>query len=80
MLCTCQVLDVAGLSAVAMLSHARSEENKAEWQHNTEYYPETLGKIIVINAPFGIGAVWKFASRVVGERTRSKVSIHGSTG
>ena len=40
-----QILDLSGMSALSMMSHMRSEESQAEWQHNMDFQPEVLHKV-----------------------------------
>ncbi len=42
-----------------------------------DFAPETLSKVIVINAPFGVSAVWRTASLFLPPRTRNKFHIYG---
>ncbi len=37
-----QVVDLGGVSTLALLKHQRSPENQAEWQHNADFNPETM--------------------------------------
>lgn len=40
-----QVVDVKGPSVLQMIKHMRSVENQAEFSHNSDYVPESLGKV-----------------------------------
>lgn len=42
-----------------------------------DFAPETLSKVIVINAPLGVALVWKTACIFLPPRTRSKFFIYG---
>jgi CRAL/TRIO domain len=42
------------------------------------HYPERLGTIFVINAPFVFTAAWRLIQPLLDERTRSKIEILGS--
>jgi hypothetical protein len=42
------------------------------------YYPEILGEMIIINAPFSFKAVWAIAKSFIDEKTRKKISIEGN--
>ncbi|KAK9820760.1 hypothetical protein WJX81_003393 [Elliptochloris bilobata] len=48
---------------------------QSEWQHNMDFCPETLNKVIIINAPLGSGLVWKAASVFLPASTRQKIAI-----
>lgn len=60
-----------------MIQHMRSAETRAEFGCAMDYGPETLSKVIVINAPFGVSAVWRTACLFLPPRTRSKFFIYG---
>lgn len=45
---------------------------------STDYFPETLYKMYIINAPFFFTAVWKIVSAWLDEATRKKVKIYGN--
>lgn len=38
-------MDVKGPTVLQMIKHMRSAENQAEFSHNSDYAPETLGKV-----------------------------------
>jgi hypothetical protein len=42
------------------------------------HYPERLGMIFVINAPFVFTAAWRLIQPLLDERTRNKIDILGS--
>lgn len=73
-----QVVDVKGPTVLQMIKHIRSTDNQAEFAHNSDYVPETLGKVVVINAPFGAGPAWNLAKVFIPPATREKISICGS--
>jgi hypothetical protein len=41
-----QVVDVKGPTVLQMIKHMRSVENQAEFSHNSDYVPESLGKVL----------------------------------
>ena len=43
------------------------------------HYPERLGTVYVINAPFIFSAAWRMIQPLLDERTRSKIEILGSS-
>ncbi|VDC00760.1 unnamed protein product [Peniophora sp. CBMAI 1063] len=43
------------------------------------YYPETMGKLVIINAPVTFAAIWKIIKPLIHERTVSKVEIYSSS-
>lgn len=42
------------------------------------YYPEILGQMFIINAPFSFKALWSMFKSFVDEKTRKKITIEGS--
>ncbi|KAF7457786.1 phosphatidylinositol/phosphatidylcholine transfer protein [Cryptosporidium felis] len=40
------------------------------------YYPELLGKMIIINAPSIFGIIWNFLKPLIDDRTAKKISIY----
>lgn len=52
---------------------ATSQEN----DFNLDFFPESLGKVIIINAPLGIGTLWNLLSPLLPPRTRGKIAIVG---
>jgi len=73
-----QVMDVSGVSILQMLKHIRSTENQAEFEFNSLYAPESLGKVVIVNGPFGGGQVWNLAKVFIPPSTREKISICSS--
>ena len=45
---------------------------------SSDYYPESLGKIIIINAPLMFPTIWTIASKFFDEGTREKIQIAGA--
>jgi len=43
------------------------------------YYPEILGQMFIINAPFSFKAIWAMFKSFVDEKTRKKINIEGSS-
>ncbi|KAJ3269480.1 cytosolic factor, phosphatidylinositol/phosphatidylcholine transfer protein [Terramyces sp. JEL0728] len=44
----------------------------------SDYYPETMGKMCIINAPTLFTAVWSVVKNMIDENTAAKISILGS--
>lgn len=42
-----------------------------------DYYPEIMGKMLVINAPMTFTAIWAIIKGWLDEKTRRKISIFG---
>ena len=45
---------------------------------SSDYYPETLGKIIIINAPWFFAKIWKLVEKFFDAVAREKNSIYGT--
>lgn len=45
-----------------------------------DYYPELLGKSVVINAPFGVAAIWTVAKQFLDKKTSDKFEIFSDNG
>ena len=43
----------------------------------SDYYPETMQKCFVVNAPFIFTGMWAVVKVFLDERTRSKIKIYG---
>ena len=43
------------------------------------HYPERLGSVFVVNAPFIFAAAWRMIQPLLDERTRSKIDVLGSS-
>jgi len=41
-------------------------------------YPEQLGQMMVVNAPWGFSSIWSIVSAWLDEKTREKIQIKGS--
>jgi hypothetical protein len=42
-----------------------------------DYYPEIMGQMFIVNAPFLFTGVWAIVKGFLDERTRNKISIKG---
>ncbi|TDL22200.1 CRAL/TRIO domain-containing protein [Rickenella mellea] len=48
------------------------------FQISQDYFPETMGKLAVINAPSSFAVIWKFVRPWLAQETQDKVEILGS--
>lgn len=71
------VLDCEGLSLGMITGHTR-EYLKALTDLDKVYYPELLGKMLIINAPTVFSAIWAIVSPFLDPRTRDKITVCGS--
>jgi hypothetical protein len=44
----------------------------------SNFYPEMLGKMFIVNAPWFFTIIWKMASKLVPDKTRAKIEILGT--
>ena len=75
---TMTVVDLAGLS-LARFNTARPVV-MALTRLDQEYYPEFLGDLMLVNAPWVFTAVWAVVSPMLGARTQRKVQVFGDSG
>lgn len=47
-------------------------------QIGSDYYPEIMGNMFVVNAPYLFAGVWAMVKGFLDERTRNKIQIIGS--
>eukprot|EP00238_Polyblepharides_amylifera_P015060 CAMPEP_0196584942 /NCGR_PEP_ID=MMETSP1081-20130531/49077_1 /TAXON_ID=36882 /ORGANISM="Pyramimonas amylifera, Strain CCMP720" /LENGTH=152 /DNA_ID=CAMNT_0041906331 /DNA_START=323 /DNA_END=781 /DNA_ORIENTATION=- len=73
------VLDVGGACVFKCLQHARKPDTQLESTFLSDFFPERVAKIFVLNAPMGAGTVWNFVKSFLPKDTAEKVSIHGSS-
>jgi hypothetical protein len=45
-----------------------------------DFYPESLGVMFIINAPFIFKSIWAFVHPMLEERTRKKIHVLGTVG
>jgi hypothetical protein len=75
---TMTVVDLAGLS-LARFNTARPVVT-ALTRLDQEYYPEFLGDLMLVNAPWVFTAVWAVVSPMLGARTQRKIQVFGDSG
>lgn len=72
----CTIMDLKGVGlgkAPSVYGYLKSASNMSQ-----NYYPERLGKLYVINAPWGFSAVWNAVKGWIDPVTAKKISILGS--
>jgi hypothetical protein len=47
-------------------------------QIGSDYYPEIMGNLYVVNAPYLFTGAWTVVKGFLDERTRNKIKIQGS--
>ncbi len=47
-------------------------------QIGSDYYPEIMGNLYIVNAPYIFTGAWTVVKGFLDERTRNKIKIQGS--
>jgi hypothetical protein len=47
-------------------------------QVGSDYYPEIMGNLYIVNAPFLFAGIWTIIKSFIDEKTRAKIRIIGS--
>jgi hypothetical protein len=71
---TFTIQDLSGFSIYMMTPKVYSFLNKVS-KLVQDYYPELLGMLVIINAPWSFSGAWKVVKGWLDERTRSKIQI-----
>jgi len=74
---TFYIMDLTGMTWKTA-SKGVLDLTKALLTIGNNYYPELMGEMWIVNAPFIFGGVWKIVQWWVDDKTRSKVHIVGS--
>ncbi|KAJ7563311.1 hypothetical protein O6H91_03G105400 [Diphasiastrum complanatum] len=74
------ILDLKDVSVTTFTNgHARRVLLKMA-QLFSRYYPEYLGRLIIINAPASFKVLWELLSPFIDQRTQNKIGIHKGNG
>eukprot|EP01110_Echinostelium_bisporum_P013814 TRINITY_DN996_c0_g1_i1.p1 TRINITY_DN996_c0_g1~~TRINITY_DN996_c0_g1_i1.p1 ORF type:complete len:266 (+),score=60.68 TRINITY_DN996_c0_g1_i1:119-916(+) len=73
------IMDLDGSSVFTHLSSISREFYSRLAGIGQNYYPERLGKLVVVNAPRAFPMAWSFISPFLDEKTKKKIEIHSST-
>lgn len=71
------VFDAEGLTLSMFDSNTRSFLSAIS-KIDSDNYPETLGRLLIINAPFVFHTIWSVVSTFLDERTLTKIKVVGS--
>ena len=74
---TCVVLNVDGVSTRQFGGEIRTILARIS-SVSQDYYPEMLGKMFIINAPFAFRAIWAIVRPMLNERTKAKIEVLGA--
>lgn len=72
----CVILDMTGFSMGMVMGETKAYLNKVT-AISQNYYPETMGKMFIINAPLIFTTVWALVKGWLDARTVSKIEILG---
>lgn len=71
------ILDMTGFSITSLLTPRTKAFFKAFSKIFADNYPESVERMVIVNAPWIFTTVWSFVSPLVDIRTRNKIAIHG---
>jgi CRAL/TRIO domain len=71
------ILDLTGGTS-KMLSKKVYSLIQAAAKIGSDYYPEIMGQCYIVNAPMIFTGVWAIVKGFLDEKTRKKITIHGS--
>ena len=69
------VLDMSGAKLSELFSAASREHVKSYIGLATEYYPEVLHKMVIVNAPRILSVLWDFVKPLLDAQTQRKIAI-----
>jgi hypothetical protein len=74
-----QGLTIMDLTGFGMTSVSKKVYGlvKVASQIGSDYYPEIMGNMLVVNAPYLFSGVWSMVKGFLDERTRNKIKIVG---
>ena len=73
---TCSIIDLQGFRAANFTSDVRKVLRTIA-QIDSDNYPESLGKMLIINAPVTFVSVWAIIKGFIDHHTRTKVEVMG---
>ncbi|KAJ7526249.1 hypothetical protein O6H91_17G090100 [Diphasiastrum complanatum] len=71
------IMDLKGLTMKHMNKQALQYIQHVS-KVDQDYYPEYLGKLIIVNAPMSFKAIWAAIKPWLDKRTQKKIEVHGS--
>lgn len=71
------ILDLNGFSS-KMISKKVYAQIQLAAKIGSDYYPEIMGQCYIVNAPMIFTGVWAIVKGFIDEKTRRKITIHGS--
>lgn len=72
------IIDLSGLH-IMNFNRAAQRIMKSVCKIDQDYYPEHLGQMFIVNAPFIFQSIWAVVSPMLEERTRRKIILLGGS-
>ncbi|TBU47765.1 CRAL/TRIO domain-containing protein [Dichomitus squalens] len=73
---TCVVIDLSGFG-IGQFWHMK-DFARSSFQVSQDYFPETVARLAIVNAPRGFTAIWNVMKPWIAKETAAKVTIMGS--
>ena len=73
----CNILDMEGFALSMFMGDSKEYLSRVS-KISQDYYPETMGKMFIINAPVMFTAAWSVVQGWLDERTVNKIAVYGS--
>lgn len=71
------ILDLKGVTMKHLSKQVRSFMQKIT-RIDQDYYPEYLGRMLIVNAPTSFKAMWQLVKPWLDKQTQKKIEVHGS--
>lgn len=75
---SCTIMDLNNTSIFSLLNGQVQDYVRKATSVGQDYYPETMGKFYVINAPWGFSMAWSLVRPWLDEATANKIDILAS--
>ena len=72
------IMDLKGISMTNLFSTKLKNFLKYLAKFSQDYYPEMLGKMFIVNAPFAIKVIWNMVKPWLDKKTSEKIEIHNN--
>lgn len=72
------IMDLKGISMTSLFSTKLKNFLKYLAKFSQDYYPEMLGKMFIVNAPFAIKVIWNMVKPWLDKKTSEKIEIHNN--
>ena len=72
------VIDLRYLPVMSIITGSLSEYLKEQIREDSEYFPECMCRMIIINAPMGFSTAYNFVKYLLDDNVKSKISVDGA--